>query len=480
MKSFLVVVPVVLCMAVGDAVADAGGVPVVRATECVARGPTAIDRLIAVVEAARAAQALSPDGSVVVERREDDAVVNRELCFLADAKFRLAGPPSRRPDNEEGSHLWRTEGKGESRRHWWYERLRDKRAEALASGGEFDIVMMGDSITHMIDRVPGSNVMEGFLRTFRTLNLGYGGDHAETLLWRARNGELDGYRAKVVTILIGTNNQGARDTVESTVAAVREAITAVREKQPQAKILLMRLFPRLSGKLAKMRSRSAIAVSSELRKFVDEKDVIWVDVNDLWIGPDGRGRFDLLTDGTHPGPAGVVAWMKALMPYFEKYTGKRYDFPPLPESPCPRRLVAVHADFADEDSVHAIRDVAVRAAMLGYNGVCLTVDGDRASWDDKAKTRYDDTLATFSEAGLELVSMQGRTPGKLGLYVFDVEKKRFDGVIEMTWSFTRKPDLWNEENGGFVYLTSKGDYSLLGDVIRTARHRSAYCFARMR
>ena len=443
---------------------------VIRADECKAKGPTVIDRIVAVVEAVKAEQARNTGAVVRIEPFAADPVANRELLFFRDnAKILWSDPKAKTPDYEEGSHLWRTEGK--DRRRWWYERMKEKRGQVLASDGVFDVVMMGDSITHMMDREPGCHVMAGFRETFKSLNLGYGGDHAETLLWRAKNGELDGYRAKVVTVMIGTNNQGQKDTVETTASAIREALAVIREKQPQATVLLMRTFPRLAPKLAHMRARSALAVSRELEKLADGERVIWCDFNSLWQHSDGTGRFDLLLDGTHPGPAGIVTWLKALMPYFEKFTGKRYDFPAAPAAPCVRKWIAGRADFADETAVFALRDVAVRAATVGYNGFCLVVEGDRSAWDEKAKTRYDVTLAVLREAGLELVPMEGKTPAQLGVYVLDMERKRYDGLIELSGSFTYKPELWNDGKGGFVYWTEKGDYGLMGDAVRAVETR---------
>ena len=43
-------------------------------------------------------------------------------------------------------------------------------------------------------------------RDYEALNLGYGGDRTEHVLWRIEHGELDGYKAKVIQLMIGTNN----------------------------------------------------------------------------------------------------------------------------------------------------------------------------------------------------------------------------------------------------------------------------------
>ena len=97
---------------------------------------------------------------------------------------------------------------------WWEKRHAAKLAEIAASGGEIDLVFVGDSITHNWEgaRGPGSDYggkpLAELKKRYSVLNLGFGGDTTRNVLWRLENGELDGYRAKCVMLMIGTNNGG--------------------------------------------------------------------------------------------------------------------------------------------------------------------------------------------------------------------------------------------------------------------------------
>lgn len=64
-------------------------------------------------------------------------------------------------------------------------------------------------------------------------------------MWRIEHGELDGYKANVVTLMIGTNNNTFKDTDPANVAAAIEKIVGmIRERQPEATVVLHAILPR--------------------------------------------------------------------------------------------------------------------------------------------------------------------------------------------------------------------------------------------
>lgn len=74
-------------------------------------------------------------------------------------------------------------------------------------------------------------------------NLGYGYDRIENVLWRIYHGELDGYEADKVVLMIGTNNMGIspdKDIVEG----LRFLIRAIRNRQPKATVKMIGILPR--------------------------------------------------------------------------------------------------------------------------------------------------------------------------------------------------------------------------------------------
>ena len=119
---------------------------------------------------------------------------------------------------EEGSHLFRTEGPRTKPVRWWYNRMKERRDIIRSSSGEFDFVMISDSLGHRWDNEP---FFTEFTNTYSFLNLGYGGDRTSDVLGRIERGELDGYTAKYISLLIGANNgpDPAEETAKAFLAA---------------------------------------------------------------------------------------------------------------------------------------------------------------------------------------------------------------------------------------------------------------------
>ena len=74
------------------------------------------------------------------------------------------------------------------------------------------IVLIGDSITHFWGGEPkdrpanGPQAFAAVFAPYRVLNLGFGWDRTQNVLWRLDRGEIDGLHPRVVVIHIGSNN----------------------------------------------------------------------------------------------------------------------------------------------------------------------------------------------------------------------------------------------------------------------------------
>ena len=77
----------------------------------------------------------------------------------------------------------------------------------LAQQGGWELVFLGDSITHGWER-NGKSTWDKYYGARKAINLGFGGDRTEHVLWRLEHGEFDGYKPRVAVIMIGTNNTG--------------------------------------------------------------------------------------------------------------------------------------------------------------------------------------------------------------------------------------------------------------------------------
>ncbi|MBQ3314727.1 MAG: acetylxylan esterase [Kiritimatiellae bacterium] len=203
-------------------------------------------------------------------------------------------------------------------RDWWLDRLTSKRREIVNSDGEFDLVMLGDSITHNFEN-QGKASLAKLRERYAVLDIGYGGDRTENALWRARYGELSGYRAKVVSLLIGCNNTWHRmDKPEDTAAGVKAILDAIAAAQPEAKVLLLPIFPFGPGPDDAKRVNNE-KVNALIRPLADGERVIWVDFNSKWMDEKGD-VIGYMPDRCHPNAKGYAeVWVPSIMPYLEKF-----------------------------------------------------------------------------------------------------------------------------------------------------------------
>ena len=240
------------------------------------------------------------------------APANRYAAHVNDRVFRLAQPPAVFPAT-------RIRSEGYGAQDWWLDRLLSKRNQISECGGEIDLVFFGDSITHNWENA-GKASLDELRKTYSVLDIGYSGDQTQHLIWRAQyGGELDGYKAKCVMLMIGTNNAGherAKDTAEG----IKKILELIAIKQPQAKTLLLPVFMRGD---TKDKNRAANEQVNEIIKgYADGQKVIWVDFNSKFLDENGDTKW-IMPDRLHPNAQGYAEiWMPAVLPHFKEICGK--------------------------------------------------------------------------------------------------------------------------------------------------------------
>ena len=213
---------------------------------------------------------------------------------------------------------------------WWKDRCLEKRNEIVDNGNvEYDIVMVGDSITHRWEREGGEGreLFAELKKTYRILNLGYGGDKTQHAIWRMENGELEGYKAKLFTLMIGTNNRD-RD-YHATAKGVKRVLDVIRAKHPEAKVLLMPIFPRGATPADKQRVINE-KVNAIIKDYADGwlvglfggKTVYWLDFNDKFLEEGGILTKKVMNDLLHPNEKGYQIWWDAIKPTVREICGK--------------------------------------------------------------------------------------------------------------------------------------------------------------
>ena len=200
----------------------------------------------------------------------------------------------------------------------WFHALQRDADEIRAGKGAFDVVLLGDSITAGWDG-RGKEELAALRKTYKTLNLGLGGDRTEQVLWRIRNGQLDGYRAKVVVLMIGTNNSHT-DKPEDTALGVKLILETIRAKQPQAKVILCAVLPRGADPSDKLRQRND-GLNRIIRDYADGRDVVWLDFGAQMLDEKGDTLW-IMPDRLHPLDKGYRIWSEAMCPLLGRFCAK--------------------------------------------------------------------------------------------------------------------------------------------------------------
>jgi beta-glucosidase len=202
-------------------------------------------------------------------------------------------------------------------------RFRKMHESFLARGkeGPIGVLFLGDSITQGWTKAP--HIWDAYYGQMQPANFGIGGDQTQHVIWRIANGELDGINPKVVVLMLGTNNSAAH-TAEQIAAADRKIVALIRQKLPQTKVLVLAVFPRgakkdAGGKIteasvADATKRMAVidAVNADLAKLEDGKMVRFLNINEVFVGQDGKIPFALMPDQLHPNAAGYQLWADAM------------------------------------------------------------------------------------------------------------------------------------------------------------------------
>ena len=177
------------------------------------------------------------------------------------------------------------------------------------------VVFIGDSITHFwsgepkSNRVAGALTWEKYIAPHAPINLGFGWDRTENVLWRLRHGEVKGLGAKAYVVLIGTNNLST-NTVAETVEGIEAVCAEIRAKSPGAKILLLGLLPR--GERPDAMRQKAAEVNSMLVARAPKICDRYIDLSARFIQPDGRITKAIMSDFLHPTDAGYEFMGKAI------------------------------------------------------------------------------------------------------------------------------------------------------------------------
>ncbi len=236
---------------------------------------------------------------------------------IANVKYQLSGKPNVTcPDYrtvsvtpEKLNESWSIS--------WWTTRHEKKLAEARQVGKSAQVVFIGDSITEGWEK-SGAAVWDRYYKPLNALDLGFGGDRTENVLWRLQHGEVDGLAPKVAVLMFGTNNTGHRqEDPKTTAIGIKRNIEELQQRLPDTKILLLAIFPRGEKPDDNLRQLND-KINAIIAGYADNQKIFFLDIGKDFLQPDGTLSRDIMPDLLHPNEKGYEIWAKAMAPALQK------------------------------------------------------------------------------------------------------------------------------------------------------------------
>jgi len=181
----------------------------------------------------------------------------------------------------------------------------------VAKAGNIDLLLDGDSITDWwVQGDESKKMFDKYFGKIRTANFAIAGDTTQGVLWGLHNGEGQGFQPKAVMLMIGTNNMGA-NTAPEIAEGIGAVVFEMRHDFPEAKILLLAIFPRSTPGDA---IRDKIAETNKIiSKLDDQRHVFYMDIGSKFLDEKGAFLPDAFRpDNLHPQAKGYDIWGEAV------------------------------------------------------------------------------------------------------------------------------------------------------------------------
>ena len=204
---------------------------------------------------------------------------------------------------------------------WWFSRHAEKIGQM--SKGEFDLLMVGDSITHNFDSV-GESVWKKHFEPRKAINLGFGGDRTNHVLWRLDHLPRLETGPRAAVVMIGTNNIcWGSDQPTQAADGVQAIAKKLNEMYPEMEILVLGVFPRRRN-LDHPHRKEIIELNSYLPKLLkDIPNVTYMDIGPKFLDDKGFLSEEMMPDTTHPSEKAHQIWADAVVPQLKELMGKK-------------------------------------------------------------------------------------------------------------------------------------------------------------
>jgi beta-glucosidase len=209
---------------------------------------------------------------------------------------------------------------------WWFARHAKKIGEM--SKGDIELLVVGDSITNNFETV-GAKVWKKHFEPRKAINLGFGGDRTNHVLWRLDHLPKLKKAPKAAVVLIGTNNIcWGSDTPRQAAVGVQAVARKLNGLYPEMKILVLAVFPR-RRQASHPHRKEVVELNSLLPALLkDIENVKLLDIGAKFIDAKGNLPKEMMPDTTHPSEKGHEVWAEAIAPELDKMLANRSVRPP--------------------------------------------------------------------------------------------------------------------------------------------------------
>lgn len=204
--------------------------------------------------------------------------------------------------------------------NWWKDRHEANKARIAQ--GNVDLLLVGDSITHGWDGA-GKAVEDYYYGDRNCVNMGFGGDETQHVLWRLNDAPMDKITPKAAVLLIGINSLWVdwENCSENVAKGIVACVDKIQALYPECKILVLNIFPAHEALSNPIRARLGKANEIMTETLKNRKNVTVKSINNLWLNDEGTMYKFLTPDFCHPNQLGYKLWGAEVEPIIAEFLG---------------------------------------------------------------------------------------------------------------------------------------------------------------
>jgi beta-glucosidase len=185
----------------------------------------------------------------------------------------------------------------------------------LDNAGPLDVLLVGDSIT-----IQWGESWQKHFPDLKAVNIGIGGDKTQNVLWRLDHGGVEGLEPRAIVLMIGNNNMffTPETGVEAAARGIEMCVKNLREKFPDAKIVVAKILPAHAPDNRFYKDIVATNAALDSLKLTSDSHVQVLDLTTDFVHSDGTLKRELYSaDNVHLSPAGYGTYANRLKPILE-------------------------------------------------------------------------------------------------------------------------------------------------------------------